>query len=212
MTVPQRSRRLQTLVLATLVAGAAPAVPWPAAAQTIQVVPLAGYRFNNDLFEAAMNRPLDVDGAPVVGGAVNVATGSGLWFEALFTRQQADVTAAGDTFGPPVRSRVVVDQWLAGGRQEVGGRGVVPFFSGLAGFTRYGADGDDEIRFTLGAGGGVNVPVQRRFGFRADSRVFATFLELGAHTRACGPRGCILAVHANIVWQFEFTGDVVVVF
>jgi hypothetical protein len=212
MTAPPGRSRLESFVLAALVVGAALGVPRPAAAQTIQVVPLAGYRFNNDLLEAAMNRPLDVDGAPVLGGAVNVGMGSGLWFEALFTRQQADITAPADTFGPTVRSRIVVDQWLAGGRQELAVRGAVPFFSGLFGLTRYGADGDDEVRLTLGAGGGVNVPLQRRIGFRIDSRVFATFVDLDAYTRACGARGCVIAVHANIVWQLEFTGDVVVVF
>jgi hypothetical protein len=184
----------------------------PAAAQTIEVVPLAGYRFNNDLFEAALNRPLDLDGAPVVGGAVNVDMGRGLWFEALFTRQRADVTVPADTFGPSVRSRVVVDQWLAGGRQEFGGGPAVPFLSGLLGLTRYGADGNDEVRFTLGAGGGVKVPAGRRIGFRVDQRVLATFVDLDARAGVCGGGGCLLSINANVVWQFELTADVVVVF
>ena len=63
----------------------------PSSAQTVEAAPLAGYRFNNDLFEAATNRPVDSDGAPVVGGVVNVGMGGGLWFEALFTRQEAEV-------------------------------------------------------------------------------------------------------------------------
>ena len=87
-----------------------------------------------------------------------------------------------------------------------------PFLTGLLGLTRYGADGDDEVRFTIGAGGGVKVPVQRRIGFRFDSRVFTTFVDLDARAGVCGAVGCFVAVNANVVWQIEFTADVVVVF
>ena len=186
--------------------------PSTASGQGIAIVPLAGYRFNNDLFEAATNRPVDVDGAPVLGGALNIGMGNGLWFEALFTRQRADVMSPGALPGAPVPSRVIVDQWLAGGRQEFAGYRVRPFFTGLLGLTRFGADGDDEVRFTIGAGGGVEVPVQRRLGLRLDSRAFATFVDLDARAGVCGGGGCFIAVNANVVWQIEFTADVVIVF
>ena len=129
------------------------ACPRTLPAQTVEAAPIAGYRFNNDLFEAAANRSVDVDGAPVVGGVVNVGMGGGLWFEALFTRQEADVTIPVGLSGPSSRTRIVVDQWLAGGTQEFGGHRARPFLTGLLGLTRYGADGDDEVRFTIGAGG-----------------------------------------------------------
>jgi hypothetical protein len=187
-------------------------LPMAASAQTIEVVPLAGYRFNNDLFETAVNRPLDLDGAPVVGGALNVGMGNGLWFEALFTHQQADVAIPRLTSGQAAYSRVVVDQWLAGGRQEFGVDRARPFLTGLLGLTRFGADGGDEVRFTIGAGGGVKLPVQRRIALRLDSRVFTTFVDVDARAGACGSGVCFVAVDVNVVWQFEFTADVVVVF
>jgi hypothetical protein len=209
MHPPLASRRLKPLALVVLAAMSICGLPVPAPGQTIEVVPLAGYRFNNDLFEAAANRPVDLDGAPVVGGALNVAIGDGRWLESLFTRQQAEVTVPRS----PVRSRVVVDQLLGGGRQEFGVRGARPFFTGLLGLTRYGVDGHDaEVRFTIGAGGGVRVPVQRRIGVRLDSRVLATFVDLDARAAACGPGLCLVAVDASVVWQFEFTADVIVVF
>jgi hypothetical protein len=186
--------------------------PRPSSAQTVEAAPLVGYRFNNDLFEAATNRPVDLDGAPVVGGVVNVGMGGGLWFEALFTRQEAELPRPLGPSGSPARSRIVVDQWLAGGSQEFGLHRARPFFTGLLGLTRFGADGDDEVRFTIGAGGGVKVPLQRRIGFRLDSRVFSTFVDLDARAGVCGAGGCFVAVNANVVWQFEFTADVVVVF
>ena len=207
------SRRLTPLARAALVVLSICASPVPASGQTVEVVPLAGYRFNNDLFEVAANRPIDVDGAPVVGAGVNVTLGNGMWFETLFTRQQADVTAPRSVPAAPGRSRVVVDQVLAGGRQEFGVRAVRPFFTGLLGLTRYGIDGEDaEVRFSIGAGGGIRVPVQRRIGVRLDSRVFSTFVDLDARAAACGPGLCLVSVDANVVWQFEFTADVIVVF
>ena len=92
-------------------------------------------------------------------------------------------------------------------------RGARPFFTGLLGFTRYGVDGDDaEVRFTIGAGSGVRVPVHRRIGVRLDSRVLTTFVDLDARAAACGPGLCLVSVDASVAWQFEFTADVIVVF
>jgi hypothetical protein len=181
-----------------------------ASAQTVEFAPLAGYRFGGDLFELATRRPVDVDGAPVVGGALNVEMGDGLSFEALFSHQETHVSAPGDAFGPPVRLNVVVDHWLAGGRQEFPAGRVRPFLSGLLGLTRYGAEGDDEIRFAVAAGAGVILPIQRRLGVRLDSRVFTTFVDADANAVACAPGVCLIGLNVFTAWQLEFTADVVV--
>jgi hypothetical protein len=183
----------------------------PAPAQTVEFAPLAGYRFGGDLFELATNRPIDLDGAPVVGGVVNVDMGGGLSFEALFSHQKAHVDVAGDAFRPPLRSSVVVDHWLAGGRQEFGVGPVQPFLSGLLGLTYYGAAGDNEIRFAVAAGGGVKLPIQRRLALRLDSRVFTTFVDADARAVACAPGVCLLGVDVSAAWQMELTADLVVV-
>jgi hypothetical protein len=188
-------------------------LPARASAQAVEVVPLAGYRFNNDLFEVAANRPVDLDGAPVLGIAVNVATGHGQWFETVFTRQEATAAVPVTGIGPPLPdSRVTVDQALAGARQEFGAGRARPFLTGVLGLTHYAADGDDEVRFTLGAGGGLRLPLQRHLGVRLDSRLLTTFVDVDARAAACGAGRCAASVHVNVVWQFEFTADVMVVF
>ena len=184
----------------------------PVAAQTVQIIPFAGYRFGGDLFELAANHPLDVDGAPVLGGAVNIAMHDGLWFEALVTRQRATVAIPGGAFDAPSQLRVVVDQWLAGGRQELGGERVRPFLTGLLGLTRYGVEGDNELRFAVSGGGGVTVSLQRNLGVRLDGRVFTTFVDVGTRGGVCGSGGCIVGLHVNAAWQAEFTADLVVSF
>ena len=182
----------------------------PASAQTVEVAPFAGYRFGGDLFEVATNQPLDRDGAPAYGGTVSIETSDGFWFEALFTHQQADVDVPGGASGPPVRTRAVVNHWLAGGRQDFGSDRARPFLTGFLGLTHYGAGGDDEVRFTLGAGGGVTVSLQRHLGVRLDGRVFTTFVDVDGAAACSG--GCIVGLNVNVVWQAEFTAGLVFVF
>ena len=204
-------RRLgRRLAVAALVLGAMS--PQLALAQTIEIAPVAGYRFGNDLFEIAAQRPVDDDGAPVVGAAVNVALANGLSFEGLFARQRASLSGAPDGIGPPARTRVVVDQYLAGGRQEFGDGRARPFLTGLLGFTRYAADGDSEVRFAVSAGGGVLLALRRHLGARLESRVFTTFVDADTRGGVCGPRGCLVGLHLNAAWQIEFTAGIVAMF
>ena len=159
---PRRPYVLAALTVLLAVRGSA-----PASAQTVEVAPFAGYRFGGDLFELATNHPQNLDGAPVFGGAVSVEMANGHWFEALFTHQQADVDIRIGPFSPPVRTRAVVNHWLAGGRQDLGTGRARPFLTGFLGLTHYGADGDDEVRFTLGGGGGVKYALARHVGVAA---------------------------------------------
>ena len=182
----------------------------PVSAQTVEVAPFAGYRFGGDLFELATNHPLDSDGAPVFGGAVSVEMSNGHWFEALVTHQQADVDLPTGPFSPPVRTRAVVNHFLAGGRQDLGTGRARPFVTGFLGLTHYGADGDDEVRFTLGGGGGAKFSFGRHLGLRLDGRVFTTFVDLDAGAACAG--GCIVGLNVNVVWQAEFTAGLVLVF
>lgn len=171
-------------------------------AQTVEVSPIAGTRAGGDLFEVAAGRALDVDFAPVVGGALNVDLGDGLSFEGIYTHQWTKQEGL----------RLTTDQWLAGGRQEFGMGRARPFLSGLFGLTRYAANGDGEIRFTLAAGGGLKVAMQRHLGLRLDSRVSTTFVDAEARAVACTPGMCLVAGHAALVWQIEFSGGLVVIF
>src|SRR4029079_11864555 len=96
----------------------------------------------------------------------------------------------------PARLRVAVDHWQGGGLQEFDGARVRPFLTGTLGLTRYASPTDSEIRFTLGAGGGVKLFPVSRLGIRLDGRAFATFLDSEGTTSVCaGPGPCRLAVH-----------------
>jgi Outer membrane protein beta-barrel domain len=203
--------RYSPFVLGALAIGLVLRAPM-AAAQTVEASPVGGYRFGGDLFELVTNSNVDLDGAPVVGGALNVAMGDGLSFEALVTRQHADVTTRSDVSGASLHWRVVVDQYLAGGRQEFDFGRARPFLTGLLGLTRSGTDGDNELRFTVAAGGGVKVPLQRRLGLRLDGRVFTTFIDADSRAVACVDGTCLVGLDVDVAWQAEFTAAMVLVF
>jgi hypothetical protein len=186
-----------------------------ASAQVVEVAPYGGYRFGGDVFEAVAGHALDMDGAPAVGVVVDIPLSYGLQIEGLFSHQEASVLGPLQPFaGPPARWRVSVDHWQGGGLQEFGGERARPFLTGMLGLTRYSAQGDSEIRFTVGAGGGVKLFPVSHFGIRLDGRVFATFLDADAGAVACnGPSGaCFFAFNVNVVWQAEFTAGLLVRF
>ena len=189
---------------------------WPGTshAQTVEVSPFVGYRFGGGFFERITGQPVDLDGAPAVGAVVNLKLRArGLFAEALFTHQESRVTFPGGLFAGPAQWRITVDHWQGGGLQEFGAsRRARPFLTGLLGVTRYAAEGDNEIRFTAGAGGGVKLMPVRHVGVRLDGRVFATFADVNGRAIACSPGVCLVAFDADIVWQAEFSAGLVVAF
>lgn len=200
---------MRTLTALAAVLFASPAI---ASAQTVEVAPFAGYRVGGDFFERVTNQPVDLDGASTIGGVLNVAMHDGLWFEGLATHQEAEVDVAGSGLLPSKRWRITVDHWMAGGLQEFGEGRARPFLTGLLGLTRYAAEGDDEIRFVVSAGGGVKLRPLRHVGARLDGRVFTTFADIEGRTIACSPGFCLVTFNADIVWQAEFSAGLIIAF
>ena len=181
--------------------------------QGVEIAPFGGYRFGGDFYELVTGRPIDVDGAPAVGVVVDVPLWEGLQVEGLFTHQDATITTPAGPLGGPTRWAISVDHWQGGGLQEFGdGRQVRPFLTGMLGLTRYAAEADSEIRFTVGAGGGVKLFPTPHAGLRLDGRLFATFVDADVGAFACSSAGCLTAVAVNVVWQAEFTAGVVLKF
>ncbi len=178
-------------------------------AQNFEVAPVAGYRAGGGFFELVTGHPVDLDGAPSLGLALNVPLSNGLQIEGLFTRQRARVLVPAPYPRPSASWPITVDHWQAGGLQEYGHGHLRPFLTGTLGLTRFAATGDSEIRFTAGAGGGVKVFPTRHVGVRLDGRVFATLLDADARVGVCGSGGCFLSFHADVLWQADFTAGVV---
>jgi hypothetical protein len=202
--------RRPAFVGAITVAVCLAARPADVPAQGVEISPFAGYRFGGDFFELATRQRLDPDGAPAVGAVVDVPLSGGLHVEGLVTHQEARIAAPVSPFGPVTVWRITVDHWQAGGLQEFDTGRVRPFLTGLLGLTRYAAEGDNEVRFTVGAGGGVKLFPWRPVGFRLDGRVFTTFVAADVSVGACGPGVCFVGFRTDVVWQAEFTAGLVV--
>ena len=182
----------------------------PLRAQGVEITPSGGYRFGGDFFELITGQPVDTDGAPTVGAVVDIPIGEGLQFEALFTRQKSHVTTASGPLGVPTRWTITVDHWQGGALQEYADGDVRPFATGMFGLTRYAGEGDSEMRFTIGAGGGVKLFPSSAFGIRLNGQVSATFVHTDATVLGCGGRTCIVNFDADIVWQIEFSAGLIV--
>jgi hypothetical protein len=184
----------------------------PLYAQGIELMPFGGYRFGGDFFEIVAERAVDLDGAPALGFVLNVPVYEGLQVEALITHQSAHVSIPAGLFEPPLRWQITVDHVQGGGLQELADGRVRPFVTGVVGLTRYASAGNDEIRFTVGAGGGVKLFPLSHIGVRVDGRAYTTFVDANARFLACAPGVCITALHVDVVWQAELTAGLVVRF
>ena len=147
----------------------------PASAQSVEIAPFAGYRLGNDFFELTANRTVDTDGAPVGGGTVNIVIGDGL-----------------------------VDHWLVGGRQEFGDGRARPHLPGLLGLTRYGTDGDNEVRFVVGCASGVKLVLDRRLD-SAGRQCLHQRSWMPNRARQRADPSLSVGVNVQLVWQVEFT-------
>ncbi len=198
---PSQFRVLSAISLVACLGGH----PSTAQAQGVEITPFGGYRFGGDFFEIVAGQPVDTDGAPAVGAIVDIPLGHGLQVEGLFTHQDTHVTVQTTPFGPSARWRVSVDHFQGGVLQEYAEGGVRPFAIGTLGLTRYAGGGDSEMRFTLGAGGGVKLFPTSRVGVRLNGQVSATFVYVNAQVAGCGPGICFFGLDADIVWQLEFS-------
>ena len=140
----------------------------PVQAQTVEVAPFGGYRFGGGFYEIVTGASVDVDGAPSYGALLDVRIGEDLFVEGLFTHQQASFTLPPSLDASQTRWRVDVDHYHVGGLREMRPGRARPFLTGAVGLTRYASQGDDEIRFTLSAGGGVKLFATEHLALRLD--------------------------------------------
>jgi hypothetical protein len=208
---PLSSSTVRTAVVLAICA----VVPLGARAQTVEITPFGGYRVGGGFFDVQAGRVVDDDAAPSVGLLVNVDVGletPGLKFEGLFSREEVRLEIRPNSlFEPPSVVRVEVDQIQLGGIQEFGQTRVRPFLSGLLGLTRYAAPGDTEVRFSVGAGGGVKLFATRHLGLRLDGRTYLTFVDVDSRG-VCGGYGCLIGFNVSPIWQGDFTAGLIVAF
>jgi hypothetical protein len=171
----------------------------PLCAQSLEIAPITGFRGGGAQVLTAPGVTVDRGTSPALGAIVDVPlSNDGLQFEAAFSHQKIE----GQT----------TDHWQVGGLQEFLPGRARPFATGVLGLTRYGVGGSNEVRFTVGAGGGVKFLASSRVGVRVDGRLFATLLDAQGSAVVCGAGPCFISLHVHVAWQGEFTAGLVVRF
>jgi hypothetical protein len=180
----------------------------------VEVAPFGGYRFGGGFYELVTGQSVDLDGAASFGVVLDIPFRDDLQIEGFFTHQEARFTLPASVDAQRTRWRVTVDQLQVGGLRELSGGRARPFLTGTLGLTRYESGGDNEVRFSLAAGGGVKLLPTEHIGLRLDGRVFATIVDAEGDLLACAPGLgiCVGSIDAWVVWQMEFTAGVVVRF
>lgn len=162
-----------------LIAAALIALPIGAAAQSLELTPMVGYRWggtltaeSNDLFDHDM----DVDSSATYALLLDVPLGRHHQIE-LFVDHQSTEFDSGQLFAPPSPDRIDTDityyhvgylfQWTPGDLR--------PYVTASLGLATIDPDvpgiGSEE-RFSWSLGGGLKVLASEHVGFRFDARVF----------------------------------------
>ena len=182
------------------------------AQQSFEVAPFGGYGFGGGFYELSAREPVDLDGANSFGLVLNFPFRDDLQIEGFFTHQEARFTTPGSFNAPLTNWKVTIDHVQAGGLRELSGGRARPFLTGTLGLTRYESGGDNEVRFAVGAGGGVKLFLIDNLGLRLDGRLLVTFVDADVDFLACAPGVCVGSFDAIAVWQTAFTAGATVRF
>jgi len=211
--------RGRTLWLAALVLG----VAGPARAQVgsnditrekVELTPFYGYRtgggFSAQVGDQTLSFGLESDAS--YGGIVDFNLHKDNFkFEVLYSRQQTRVST--DRLLEPGSSLPLnVEYLLAGLSQEVGNPKGRFFVSALIGASRFSPQGFDSVTKFAGAlGAGFKVFPSRHVGLRFDARAYISLVS-GSGGAFCNGGTCLFAFSGSTLWQWDFTGGLILAF
>jgi len=186
-TAPRIAFTLATLTTLASSTAALSAERW------YELAPTVGLRGGADLHsDIPATPPAEADPSVAFGLTFDVGLSQDTWLETFFERQTLEFHADPAIFGTD-RFDVTIDYLQFGASYGPPRNGLRGFVTVSAGLTHFGADGADvssSVAFSGSIGGGFQVPVNDRLGFRLDVRGYGTLS--GAELQVtCGP-GCIV--------------------
>jgi hypothetical protein len=193
------------------------AVAVPAAAQTVEITPFAGYRFGGS-FELVDDggRNIEVKESAAFGASLGVSVSADGELEALYSRQDTRL-ASGGLFTSTPFFDLVVDTYQLGGNyllREEEDR-VRPYIGVGLGVTRLIPEPNDlehETRFAASFAAGVKAYFSRHFGLRLEVRGLFTILESDSRVFCDSFGGCLVHTSGTELSQGEVRGGLIVRF
>jgi hypothetical protein len=191
-------------------------MPSRVGAQQAELTGFAGYRFGSDLSDPLTNRDFGLEESSSYGLIFDYRLSDNGQIEFLFSRQQSEVEDRPDLFLFEGPLTLDIDYYHVGGLYQWGDKGdlVRPFLVGTLGATYLSPDLpdlDDEIRFSMGFGGGFKIMPSKRVGLRLEGRGFSTFIDASGGI-FCGSGGCAVFSSSDIWWQFEWRAGLTLAF
>jgi hypothetical protein len=193
--------------------------PPPAAAQVgrgdlgqedVEIMPFGGYRTGGTLVDGD-DEAADIDGGASYGGAIDINLHKGNFkLEAVYSHNDASVGLG--SFFPGESVGVAIDYLQGGILQETGSERTRFYVSALLGATQFRVDGFDSVtKFSFSVGGGLKHFASPNFGLRLEARAFGTPTETNGGV-ACANGTCLFSFSGSILWQWDFTGGLVLAF
>lgn len=176
-----------------------------------EVTPFIGYRGggNFDVEGSPDATEVDLDDHGSFGLAINLFPGADKTesYELYYSRQETNVARS----SPLAPFDLNVEYLHLGGTLNFDNDQMPfrPYIAGGLGLTRFSPQtggGGDDSRFSLSLGGGLMVPVTKRFSVRLEGRGFLTFVNSdSAFLCASGPQGgtCAIRVRGDSFIQYE---------
>lgn len=106
-----------------------------------------------------------------------------------------------------------VEHLHVGGTATFGdGDGAEPYVAGGIGATRFNPSrGDDETRFSISLGFGVDVPINSRFGFRLEARGYLVSMSSDSQifcTSGASGGNCLVRAAGDAMFQYALIGGI----
>jgi hypothetical protein len=181
----------------------------------VEISPFGGYQFGGSV----LSRPgqLEIEPDVAYGVILDVRVRPDATIQMLYGRQDTTLDLlSNDPFFPPrVRVGLAVEYYHLGGAVELGECRLRPYFALTLGATRFDPKVEDvgsEWRFSLGTGVGFKTYSRRGSGWRAEGRVWPTFLQTDGGFLCSLPGACLVEVEADFLTQGSATAGFFVTF
>lgn len=181
----------------------------PAAAQSVQITPWAGYAYGGSVRDAEFDESYSFDAAFAYGGAVNFRIGETWRFELLYSRQETKLQG-----GLGASYDVTIERYLAGFQEEKGEENVRWFGTVWLGATRFIpglGNFDSETKFGGGVGLGVKTFFAKNVGLRLEARGLYTLVK-GDGGVLCANGTCLFSFSGNGLWQGDVSAGLILAF
>jgi len=180
-------------------------IPFRTSAEGLDLVVFTGIRGGGEFEDLATGAELELKEAQTLGIVIDTPRKKGNYWEFYYSKQPTKITSS-ENFSSGSLFDVDVEYLHFGGKNYIN-REDGTFLVGTIGATYFDpktSGFDDEIKFSLGLGTGIEFGGDSNIGLRLEGRAFGTFLDSsGAIFCGGSSGGCTIITTSGVLWQLE---------